>query len=119
MDELQRYRALAQPAELVARSFVRAIEAAVVAPPADRRRVAAARFRIDAALLDRLAAQVDSPRALDEAELRWMRNVLPELVRQVARVDAGIDTGMLALDASPHSQSGTSIERIVPCLAST
>lgn len=73
MGELQRYRAHGGPIDAVARRFVLAIDAADevgIAPD----------------VMDRLALLAQAPEALDDAELRWVRNQLPEIVRQVASV---------------------------------
>lgn len=73
MGELQRYRAQGGAIGALARRFVLAIDAADD-------------VRIAPDVMDRLAMLAQAPGALDDAELRWVRNQLPEIVRQVALV---------------------------------
>ncbi|MDY0963531.1 hypothetical protein [Massilia sp. CFBP9026] len=73
MGELQRYRAHGGPVGALAQRFVLAIDAADD-------------VRIAPDVMDRLAMLAQAPEALDDAELRWVRNQLPEIVRQIALV---------------------------------
>ncbi|WP_306396469.1 hypothetical protein [Telluria beijingensis] len=70
MGELQRYRAHGGPVKPVAERFVRELDAAGV--------------RIEPDVEARLAALARAPGPLDEAEQRWIRNQLPEIVRRLA-----------------------------------
>ena len=88
MGELQRHRADLGPPALTAQRFLRAIEDAVAAPHDQARHIAATRFLLEPALLDRLERIAHAPEPLDDADLRWLQNALPELVRHVARISA-------------------------------
>lgn len=74
MGELQRYRAQGGPLSVVVRRFVSEIDDAGA--------------YIDHDVRERLAALAQAPGALDDAEQRWIRNQLPEIVRQIALLDA-------------------------------
>lgn len=71
MGELQRYRAQGGTVGPVAQRFVSAIGKT------------GAVYGIEADVLERMAALALAPEPLEEAALRWMRNQLPEIVRQV------------------------------------
>ena len=71
MGELQRYRAHGGPIGPVARRFVEALadlDDAGISP----------------AVLERLAMLAQAPGPLDDADQRWIRTQLPEIVRQLA-----------------------------------
>lgn len=93
MHELQRHRSGERGIADAARSFIQAIEHAVDAPKGDRRKIAASVFRLDVLLLDRLdefqqqSGQRDVSPAIGQAAS--VRALLPELVRQIARIEAG------------------------------
>ncbi|MNM21836.1 hypothetical protein D3C81_322020 [compost metagenome] len=106
MTELQRLRARGGPlleTAQTARRFVQAIDASVEAAGGARRCAAARRYRIDVTVLDMLEGIASA--ALPASEAQRIKAMLPEIVRQVARVEAGQAVAMLgwsvAGDAAP------------------
>jgi len=103
MAELQRLRAGSGTPALAARRFAQAIDASVNAPGAARRPAAASRYRIGPcvfAALDGAAACPCAPAA------RQLKAVLPEIVRQVARVEAGMTVATLTLARPDGGMAG-------------
>jgi hypothetical protein len=106
MHELHRYRANQLDIAAVTHFFVQEIEDAVDGPENERREIAALRFRIDLSLLDALsnlgqqacmrnaspAERIDIP----PAEKRFLHGVLPEIVRQIAKIEAGQEAALLS-----------------------
>ncbi|MDN2709206.1 hypothetical protein O0880_07180 [Janthinobacterium sp. SUN118] len=113
MTELQRYRAHGGTLAPTMRRFLRAIEDSADAPDGARRRAAAIAYRLDPALLDVLhgAGMADMP----PAELSRIKAALPDIVRQVARIAAGLPVATLGLDAQGQASTcGVLVAAVIP-----
>lgn len=107
MHALQRHRSGERGIAEVAGAFLQAIENAVNAPGEDRRRIASSVFRLDALLLDRLDELQRQPERRDGPLLigrsasvetgRFVQALLPEVVRHIARIEAGQCVAVLSV----------------------
>lgn len=108
MRELHRYRSNQLGMAAVAHFFVQAIEDAVNGPKNERRKIAALVFRIDLSLLDALSnlgqqinlrnASADEQTQYSSAMKRFLHGLLPEIVRQIARIEGGQKVNVLSQD---------------------
>ena len=108
MHELNRYRSNQLGMAAVANFFVQAIEDAVDGPKNERRKIAALVFRIDLSLLDALSnlgqqinlgnASAAEQTQYSSAMKRFLNALLPEIVRQIARTEAGQEVDVLSRD---------------------
>jgi hypothetical protein len=107
MHELHRYRSDQLGVAAVSHFFVQAIEEAVDGPKEQRKKIAALVFRIDLCLLDALddlgqhadlnasaAEQIQYSSAVE----RFLHTLLPEVVRQIARIEVGQEVNVLSKD---------------------
>jgi gamma-glutamylcyclotransferase (GGCT)/AIG2-like uncharacterized protein YtfP len=104
MHELQRYRSGKVGIAEAAHSFVQAIEDTVDVPKGERRRVAALVYRLDLQILDKLdGLRQHSERRTDPLNAdgdssiaqRTVQKILPEVIRQIARIEAGYTVAVL------------------------
>lgn len=106
MRQLHRYRAQSISSSSTARFFVTAIKKAVAVPSQRCRKLAAAAYCIDTFILFKLDELGTRAEISDEtdlrkvrltaAEQRWLNNVFPEIVRQVAMVEAKLPVHVLS-----------------------
>ena len=106
MRQLHRYRAQSISSSSTARFFVTAIEEAVAVPSQRCQKMAAAAYCIDTFILFKLDELGTRAEISDEtdlrkvrltaAEQRWLNNVFPEVVRQVAMVEARLPVHILS-----------------------
>ena len=106
MRQLHLYRAQSISSGTTARFFVTAIEEAVAAPKRKCREMAAATYCIDTFILsklDELSTRAElsngtdlSKAHLTAAEQRWLNNVFPEVVRQIAMVESRFSVRVLS-----------------------
>lgn len=111
MHELHRYRSGQLGVAAVSHFFVQAIEDAVGGPKRQRKKIAALVFRIDLSLLDaldNLAQQAEflNTSAAEQiqnsiAVRRFLQSLLPEIVRQIAKIEAGQEVNVLSKDEHP------------------
>lgn len=104
MQSLQRYRARSLSSVATARFFVTAIKESAKVRECEYR-LAAAAYRIDPFILEKLeelGKRVEHEDKLGlcqihltDAERRWLSNVFPEVVRQVAKVESRHDVSVL------------------------
>jgi hypothetical protein len=104
MHELQRYRSGKVGIAEAAHSFVQAIEDTVDVPKGERRRTAASVYRLDLQLLDKLDSlrrhsehRTDPLNAEADSSIaqRTVQKILPEVIRQIARIEAGYTVPVL------------------------
>lgn len=113
MTELQRYRARGGTLALLVQRFLLAIEDRADAADGARRHAAAIAYRIDLALLDALHGL--STGILPPAELPHIQAALPDIVRQVARIEAGLPVAMLRLGAPGQARAcGVLVAAVIP-----
>lgn len=108
MHELHRYRSDQLDIAAVTHFFVQAIEDAVDGPRKERRKIAALVCRIDLSLLDALSdlgqqinlrnASAAEQTQYSSAMKRFLNALLPEIVRQIARIEAGQEVNVLSRD---------------------
>jgi len=108
MHQLHRYRSNQLGIAAVARFFLQALEGAVDGPKKERRKIAALVFRIDLSLLDALSnlsqqlnlrnASAAEQTQYSSAMKRFLNALLPEIVRQIARTEAGQEVDVLSRD---------------------
>jgi hypothetical protein len=113
MHLLQRHRARSLSSRSTAFFFVRAIENAVDAQGLVSLQTAATAFCIDLLVLDKLAElglrfephqeAEQNQLPLTSVEQRWLNNVFPELVRQIARVESGIAVSDFSYEFAPKT----------------
>jgi hypothetical protein len=111
MHELHRYRSDQLGVAAVSYFFVQAIEDAVGGPKKQRRKIAALVFRIDLFLLEALDDLVHQADLLNlpaaeqiqnsSAVKRFLQSLLPEIVRQIAKIEAGQEVNVLSKDQHP------------------
>lgn len=113
MTELRRHRAMGGPLAPTVRRFLQAIEDSADAPEGARRRAAAIAYRIDPALLDALHGA--GMGGMPPAELSRIKAALPDIVRQVARIAAGLPVATLRLGAQGAGNSdGVLVAAVIP-----
>lgn len=106
MHQLYRYRSNQLGIAAVARFFVHAIEGAVDGPKTEQRKIAALVFHIDLALLDALSdlsqqLNLKNASAAEQTQYsseikRFLNALLPEIVRQIAKTEAGQEVDVLS-----------------------
>lgn len=107
MRQLLRYRAKSVSGRLTAHFYVTAIEGTV---PHRCRETAATAYCIDTDILFRLEeismraelnGEMNSRKVpLNAVEQRWISNVFPDVVRQVAMVESGLPVTLLSYESS-------------------
>jgi hypothetical protein len=107
MHALHRYRSDQLGVAAVSRFFVQAIEEAVGGAKEQRKKIAVLVFRIDLCLLDALddlgqRADLDASATgqirYSSAVERFLHTLLPEVVRQIARIEVGQEVDVLSKD---------------------
>jgi hypothetical protein len=111
MHELHRYRSDRLSIAEVSHFFVQAIEDAVDGPRKERREIAALVFRIELSLLDALSdlgqqinlrtASAAEQTQYSSAVKRFLHALLPEIVRQIARIEGGQEANCLLKNPLP------------------